>query len=60
MKWEFKEEKSFERRREEGERIRKKYPDRVPVSGEARRGGGTFGDLKFLSIAKKSNEKIKK
>jgi GABA(A) receptor-associated protein len=32
MKWEFKEEKSFERRREEGERIRRKYPDRVPVS----------------------------
>ena len=32
MKWEFKEEKSFERRREEGERIRKKYPDRVPVN----------------------------
>jgi len=31
MKWEFKEEKSFERRREEGERIRKKYPDRVPI-----------------------------
>jgi GABA(A) receptor-associated protein len=31
MKWEFKEEKSFERRREEGERIRRKYPDRVPV-----------------------------
>lgn len=31
MRWEFKEEKSFEKRREEGERIRKKYPDRVPV-----------------------------
>jgi hypothetical protein len=31
MKWEFKEEKTFEKRREEGERIRKKYPDRVPV-----------------------------
>jgi len=31
MKWEFKEEKTFERRREEGERIRKKYPDRVPI-----------------------------
>ncbi len=31
MKWEFKEEKAFDRRREEGERIRKKYPDRVPV-----------------------------
>lgn len=32
MKWEFKEEKSYEKRREDGERIRKKYPDRVPVS----------------------------
>ena len=32
MKWEFKEEKAFDRRREEGERIRKKYPDRVPVN----------------------------
>lgn len=31
MKWEFKDEKSFEKRREEGERIRKKYPDRIPV-----------------------------
>lgn len=31
MKWEFKEEKSFEKRREEGERIRKKYPERVPI-----------------------------
>ena len=32
MKWEFKEAKPFETRREEGERIRRKYPDRVPVS----------------------------
>ena len=31
MKWKFKEEKLFEKRREEGERIRKKYPDRVPI-----------------------------
>lgn len=31
MKWEFKEEKSYELRREEGERIRKKYPDRIPI-----------------------------
>lgn len=31
MKWQFKEDKCFEKRREEGERIRKKYPDRVPV-----------------------------
>jgi hypothetical protein len=32
MKWKFKDEKSFDKRREEGERIRKKYPDRVPVN----------------------------
>lgn len=31
MKWEYKEEHAFERRRSEGEKIRKKYPDRVPV-----------------------------
>jgi GABA(A) receptor-associated protein len=31
MKWEFKEEKAFSSRREEGERIRRKYPDRVPI-----------------------------
>lgn len=32
MKWEYKEEHPFEKRRAEGEKIRKKYPDRVPVS----------------------------
>lgn len=32
MKWEYKEEHPFEKRRSEGEKIRKKYPDRVPVS----------------------------
>ena len=32
MKWEYKEEHSFDRRRAEGEKIRRKYPDRVPVS----------------------------
>ena len=32
MRWEYKEENSFEKRRAEGEKIRKKYPDRVPVS----------------------------
>jgi len=31
MKFEYKEEHSFEKRRAEGEKIRKKYPDRVPV-----------------------------
>ena len=31
MFWEYKEENSFEKRRTEGEKIRKKYPDRVPV-----------------------------
>ena len=31
MKWQYKEEHAFEKRRSEGEKIRKKYPDRVPV-----------------------------
>lgn len=32
MKFVYKEEHPFEKRRSEGEKIRKKYPDRVPVS----------------------------
>ncbi|TMS35527.1 hypothetical protein L596_002914 [Steinernema carpocapsae] len=31
MKWVYKEENPFEKRRAEGEKIRKKYPDRIPV-----------------------------
>lgn len=31
MKWSYKEENSFEKRRAEGEKIRRKYPDRIPV-----------------------------
>ena len=31
MKWAYKEENPFEKRRAEGEKIRKKYPDRIPV-----------------------------
>ncbi len=31
MKWAYKEENTFEKRRAEGEKIRKKYPDRIPV-----------------------------
>ncbi|CAK9298980.1 unnamed protein product [Gordionus sp. m RMFG-2023] len=31
MKWEYKEEHTFDKRKTEGEKIRKKYPDRVPV-----------------------------
>ena len=31
MKWQYKEQHSFEKRKNEGEKIRKKYPDRVPV-----------------------------
>jgi len=31
MKWQYKEENPFEKRKLEGEKIRKKYPDRVPV-----------------------------
>ena len=32
MKFQYKEEHPFERRKTDGEKIRKKYPDRVPVS----------------------------
>merc|ERR1711988_1877523 len=31
MKWQYKEEHPFEKRRTEGEKIRRKYPDGVPV-----------------------------
>merc|ERR1712037_202218 len=31
MKWQYKEEHPFEKRRAEGEKIRRKYPNRVPV-----------------------------
>ncbi|XP_058794760.1 gamma-aminobutyric acid receptor-associated protein-like [Phymastichus coffea] len=31
MKFEYKEERPFEKRKAEGEKIRRKYPDRVPV-----------------------------
>jgi len=31
MKWQYKDENPFEKRKMEGEKIRKKYPDRVPV-----------------------------
>jgi len=31
MKFQYKEEHAFEQRKEEGEKIRKKYPSRVPV-----------------------------
>merc|ERR1711879_831194 len=44
MKWQYKEEHPFEKRRAEGEKIRRKYPDRVPVivekSPKARIGDG--------------------
>jgi hypothetical protein len=32
MKFQYKEMYSFERRKMEGQKIRRKYPDRVPVS----------------------------
>lgn len=31
MKWTYKEENTFDKRRAEGEKIRRKYPDRIPV-----------------------------
>lgn len=35
MKFQYKEDHPFEYRKKEGEKIRKKYPDRVPVSFRA-------------------------
>lgn len=35
MKFQYKEEHPFEKRRGEGDKIRRKYPDRVPVSVRA-------------------------
>ena len=32
MKFQYKEEHPFEKRKAEGDKIRRKYPDRVPVS----------------------------
>lgn len=32
MKFQYKEEHPFEKRKSEGEKIRRKYPERVPVS----------------------------
>lgn len=44
MKFQYKEDHPFEYRKKEGEKIRKKYPDRVPVSvlgrGRGREAGG--------------------
>lgn len=38
MKFQYKEDHPFEYRKKEGEKIRKKYPDRVPVSWGGRQG----------------------
>lgn len=43
MKFVYKEEHPFEKRRSEGEKIRKKYPDRVPVRTLARAAAGGAG-----------------
>ena len=32
MRWRYKEDNSFEKRQSEGEKIRRKYQDRIPVS----------------------------
>ena len=43
MKFQYKEDHPFEYRKKEGEKIRKKYPDRVPVSVLGERGDGGGG-----------------
>lgn len=48
MKWEYKEEHPFEKRRAEGEKIRKKYPDRVPVG--KLNAGSLWGNFLLLYI----------
>lgn len=40
MKFQYKEDHPFEYRKKEGEKIRKKYPDRVPVSARCQGGHG--------------------
>uniref|UniRef100_A0A8C0U619 Uncharacterized protein n=1 Tax=Cyanistes caeruleus TaxID=156563 RepID=A0A8C0U619_CYACU len=40
MKFQYKEDHPFEYRKKEGEKIRKKYPDRVPVSARGQGGHG--------------------
>lgn len=37
MRFQYKEEHPFEKRKAEGEKIRRKYPDRVPVSKMTRK-----------------------
>lgn len=44
MKFQYKEDHPFEYRKKEGEKIRKKYPDRVPVSGGGE-GEGKLGEF---------------
>nr|CAB3247936.1 gamma-aminobutyric acid receptor-associated protein [Phallusia mammillata] len=44
MKWQYKEEHTFDKRRNEGEKIRRKYPDRVPVIVE-KAAKARIGDL---------------
>ncbi|NWT63042.1 GBRAP protein, partial [Erythrocercus mccallii] len=45
MKFLYKEEHPFEKRRCEGEKIRKKYPDRVPGAGESRAAAGRISAI---------------
>lgn len=52
MKFQYKEDHPFEYRKKEGEKIRKKYPDRVPVStlGAGRRGEGLGGGAEEVVV----------
>lgn len=45
MKFQYKEDHPFEYRKKEGEKIRKKYPDRVPVSVKGNGRGEGKGDI---------------
>lgn len=53
MKFQYKEECPFEKRRAEGDKIRRKYPDRVPVSTNT-----FFLNNLFIRRKKKPEKKI--
>lgn len=56
MKFQYKEEHPFEKRRAEGDKIRKKYPDRVPVSVNKKK---QINNKEFLKRKKMSYKRRK-
>ncbi|KAI6006019.1 autophagy-related protein 8 precursor [Pisolithus albus] len=55
MRSKFKDEHPFEKRKQEAERIRQKYPDRIPVSIRHIAGRGINGGAGFQVICEKAD-----